>query len=150
MLVFEFVLFGIALNNCVRVNINIAMNLLPENFWVIYEVCPKSNKTGVIKTSLKNIEIYQCQIPSKYYPSLCICLFHDSKHSWKAFSGIFLSSVIAAILMELMSEKWVPFRTDLILGKRKKSHGARLGEYGGVPKLQCFFLQETDKYLGAV
>ena len=25
--------------------------------------------------------------------------------------------------MELMSEKWVSFRTDLILGKRKKSHG---------------------------
>ena len=30
-----------------------------------YEVCPKSNKTGVIKTLLKNIEIYQSQIPSK-------------------------------------------------------------------------------------
>ena len=34
--------------------------------------------------------------------------------------------------MELMSEKWVLFRTDLILGKRKKSHGARSGEYVGV------------------
>ena len=30
-----------------------------------YEVCPKSNKTGVIKTLVKNIEIYQSQIPSK-------------------------------------------------------------------------------------
>ena len=30
-----------------------------------YEVCPKSNETGVIKTVLKNIEIYQGQIPSK-------------------------------------------------------------------------------------
>ena len=39
-----------------------------------------------------------------------------------------MSSVVTAFLMELMSEKWVPFRTDLILGKRKKSHGARLGE----------------------
>ena len=34
--------------------------------------------------------------------------------------------------MESMSEKWVLLRTDLILGKRKKSHGARSGEYGGV------------------
>ena len=78
---------------------------------------------------------------------MCIRLFHDSKHSWKAFSGIFLSSVVAAILMESMPEKWVSFRTDLILGKRKKSHGAR-SAWGGVPKLQCFFLQETDKYSG--
>ena len=31
----------------------------------IYEVCLKSNETGVIKTVLKNIEIYQSQIPSK-------------------------------------------------------------------------------------
>ena len=45
-----------------------------------------------------------------------------------------------------MSEKWVPFRTDLILGKRKKVTGTRLGKYGGVPRLQCSFVQETDKY----
>ena len=50
--------------------------------------------------------------------------------------------------MESMSEKWVPFRTDLIFGKRKKLHGARSWEYGGIPKLQCSFLQETDKYSG--
>ena len=48
--------------------------------------------------------------------------------------------------MELMSEKWVSFRTDLIFGKRKKSHGPDWGNMGGVPKLQCSFLQETDKY----
>ena len=29
--------------------------------------------------------------------------------------------------MESMSKKWLPFRTDLILGKRKKSHGASSG-----------------------
>ena len=47
-----------------------------------------------------------------------------------------------------MSEKWVPFQTDLILEKRKKSHVAKWGNMGGFPKLQCFFLQETDKYSG--
>ena len=31
----------------------------------IYELYLKSNETGVIKTLLKNIEIYQSQIPSK-------------------------------------------------------------------------------------
>ena len=30
-----------------------------------YEVCSKSNETGVIKTVLKKIEIYQSQILSK-------------------------------------------------------------------------------------
>ena len=64
------------------------------------------------------------------------------------FLGIFLSSIVVAILMELMSENWVSFRTDLILGKRKKLHGARSGQYGGVLKLQCFFLRKTDKYSG--
>ena len=28
---------------------------------IIYEVCPKSNETGVIKTLLKYIKIYQSQ-----------------------------------------------------------------------------------------
>ena len=35
------------------------------NVHMYYEVCPKSNKTGVIKTLFKNIEIYQSDIPSK-------------------------------------------------------------------------------------
>ena len=101
----------------------------------IYEVCPKSNKTDVIKAVLKSIEIYQSQIPSKQSPStlkhLCICLFEDSIPLWKAFSGIFLSSVVAAILMESMSEKWVLFRTDLILVKRKSHTGPDQENMGG-------------------
>ena len=51
-------------------------------------------------------------------------------------------------LMESMSEKWVPFRTDLILGKRKKSHWGRSGKYGGCSKVAMFFLRETNEYLG--
>ena len=39
------------------------------NALVYYEVCPKSNETGIIKTLLKNIEMYQSQIPSKKSPS---------------------------------------------------------------------------------
>ena len=35
------------------------------NCFQVYEVCPKSNETGVIKTLLKNIEIYESQISSK-------------------------------------------------------------------------------------
>ena len=87
------------------------------------------------------------KIPVTYNKTV-IYFLNDLKQSWKAFSGIFSSFVVMAFLTELMSEKWVLFRTDLILGKRKKSHGARSGEYGGVPKLQCSFLQETDIYSG--
>ena len=79
---------------------------------------------------------------------MCIRFFHDSKYSWKAFSGIILSSVVAVFLMESMSEKWVPFRTDLILGRGKSHMGTDRGNMGSVLKLQCFFLQETDKYSG--
>ena len=61
---------------------------------------------------------------------LCIRLFQDSIRLWKTFSGIFLSSVVAAILMESMSEKWVLFRTDLILGKRKSHTGPDRGNMG--------------------
>ena len=31
----------------------------------IYKVCPKINETGVVKTLLKTIKVYQSQIPSK-------------------------------------------------------------------------------------
>ena len=74
-------------------------------------------------------------------------LVHSPFPRCKTFlEGIFLSSVVAAILMESMSEKWIPFRTNLILGKRKKSHRARSREYGDVRKFQCFFWRETDEY----
>ena len=49
-----------------------------------------------------------------------------------------------AFLMESMSEKWVPFRTDLILRKGKNHMGPDRGNMGGASKLQCSFLQETD------
>ena len=44
--------------------------------------------------------------------------------------------------------KMSSLQNRLDLKEEKKSHGARLGEYGGVPKLQCFFLRETDEYSG--
>ena len=40
----------------------------------MYEVCPKSNETGVIKTVLKNIEIYQSQI-SFHFETLVLLPF---------------------------------------------------------------------------
>ena len=92
-------------------------------------MCPKSNETGVIKTLLKYNKVKFLLKQSPFtLKHLCIHLFQDSIHSWKAFSGIVLSSVVAVILMESMSEKWVSFGTDLILVKSKKLQGAKSGE----------------------
>ena len=38
------------------------------------------------------------------------------------------------------------FQNRFDLGEEEKSQRARSGKYGGVPKLQYFFLQETDEY----
>ena len=44
-----------------------------------------------------------------------------------------------------MLEKWVPFSTDLILERRKKSHGARWREYGGCFKVATWIFQYDSK-----
>ena len=116
-------------------------------------MCPKSNETGVIKALLKNTEIYQSQIPLVipiHLKTLVHSLFYDLIHSWNTFSGIFLSSVVAAILMESMSKKWVSFRTDLILENRKKSHGARWGNMGVFQSCNIFFCEKLANTQGCV
>ena len=45
-----------------------------------------------------------------------------------------------AFLMESMSEKWVPFRTDLILGRGKSHMGPDRGNVGGCSKVAMFLL----------
>ena len=55
--------FGVFINKC-------QFTFLLYLMSTIYEAYPKSNETGVIKTLLKNIEIYQSQIPSKNHAFL--------------------------------------------------------------------------------
>ena len=38
------------------------------------------------------------------------------------------------------------FQNRFNLGEKEKVTGTRLGKCGGVPRLQCSFVQETDKY----
>jgi hypothetical protein len=42
-----------------------------------------------------------------------------------------LNSSVVVFFTSVTDAKRVPLSTDLTLGKRKKSHGARSGEYGG-------------------
>ena len=101
---------------------------------MIYELCPKSNETGVIKTLLKYTKVKFLQSNLSFENTFAFAFSTIQNILGRHFLRSFLSSVVAAILMESMSEKRVPFRTDLILGKRKKSHGARSGEYGECSK----------------
>ena len=71
-------------------------------------------------------------------------------HSWKAFPGIFLSSVVAAIVRKSTSEKWVFFRTDLILGKRNRSLGAGSGNVGMFQSCNVPFSEKLTNTQGCV
>ena len=61
----------------------------------------------------------------------CQRFFNVLKHSWKAFVGILRSSASEIVLIASIDSKRRPFSVDLSFGNRKKSAGARSGEYGG-------------------
>jgi hypothetical protein len=73
--------------------------------------------------------------PSEYSPLLCMhrCqrFFNVLKHSWKAFVGILRSSASEFALIASIDSKQWPFSVNLSFGNRKKSAGARSGEYRG-------------------
>ena len=87
----------------------------------IYEVCLKSNGTGVTNS------LFQFQttngFPFKVIPSslmhFSILLCHASMHCWKDSSGMPLSSAVTALLMASTPSKRVPLMIPLSLGKRK-------------------------------
>ena len=70
-------------------------------------MCPKSNETVVIKSLLKYIKVKVLQSNPSTCKHLCIRFLQDSKHSWKAFSGIFLSSIIESLEMRKLCAKTV-------------------------------------------
>ena len=89
--------------------------------------------------SCKNFPVlpwsYSALSPSKYSPLLCMhhCqhFFNVLKHSWKAFLGILRKCASKFVLIASIDSKRRPFSVDLSFGNRKKSAGARSGEYGG-------------------
>ena len=113
-------------------------------------MCPKSNETGVIKALLKNIETYQNQIPSMYTP------FHFKTLVHSLFPGF--NTLLEGIFWDLFElrrrdhfdqihvRKMGSFQSRFNLGEKEKITGNRLGKYGGVSRLQCSFVRETNKY----
>ena len=85
--------------------------------------------------------------PSKYSPfartqrSQRFC--HAWKHPWKCLFGIVSSTRCdSSWISSMVSNLW-PFIRSFGLGKRKKSQGARSGEYGG--PLSCCSWPKTVK-----
>ena len=82
--------------------------------------------------------------PSVYSPPLSphrsMRIFHCWKQCCRSSSdSLFMSSVAFAFTATTDSNR-VPFNADLIFGNKKKSHGARSGEYGGCSNtvILCF------------
>ena len=78
---------------------------------------------------------YSALSRSKYSPLLCMhrCqrFFNVLKHSWKAVLGMLRKWASEFILIASVDSKRRPFSVDLGFGNRKKSAGARSGEYRG-------------------
>jgi hypothetical protein len=57
--------------------------------------------------------------------------FHLSKQFWNWFCGMAFRAAVVLLLMSSMSSKCIPLNISFISGNRKKSLGARSGEYAG-------------------
>jgi hypothetical protein len=62
----------------------------------------------------------------------CQRFFNVLKHSWKAVLGMLRKCASEFVLIASIDSKRWPFSVDLSFGNRKKSAGARYGEYGAV------------------
>ena len=100
----------------------------------VYEVWLLNNETGYEKGfNYKNYFTFECS-PSIYSPSLATHLsmrfFHWSKQCWKSsLVRTFRRSAVFCFTASIDSNR-VPFKTAVIFGNKKKSHGAKSGEYG--------------------
>ena len=95
--------------------------------------------------------------PSVYSPPRSLHLFIRIFHCWKqccrpSSGRLFMNSVAFAFTASTHSNL-VPFNADSIFGNKKKSHGARSGEYGGFSNtvILCFAKNLlTDRALSGV
>ena len=126
---------------------------------LVYEVCSK-NKLNFhfFRKIFICLWIYMLS-PSKKSPldiiNLCQHFFQSSKHFWYALFGISLSSLSDSVFISSIVAKRRPFMGLFNLGNRKKSQGAKSGEYGGWGMITLLFLAKklrtsNDEWAGAL
>ena len=101
----------------------------------MYEFCPENSQIYRVKIFQSYLEAIQpCRLQST--PLLlcmhrCQCFLNVLKHSWKAVLGMLRKCASEFVLIASIDSKRRTFSVDLSFGNRKKSAGARSGEYGG-------------------
>ena len=70
---------------------------------------------------------------------LCQPFSQSSKHVWYALFGMSLSFLSHSVFISSIVSKRRPFMGLFNLGNRKKSHGAKFGEYGGWGMITVLF-----------
>ena len=116
-----------------------------------YEVCLKSNETVHTILLLKNANRKLLCIAFKVIPMSSNAFFHPPLPCFhvllEGFFRIARSSFVTALLIACKSGKRVPFMTPLSFGNRKKSQGARSGEYGSCSSTAMLFLARNSRML---
>ena len=87
--------------------------------------------------------------PSKQFPwedtHLRRRCSHSSQQCWRSLTGIAFSWSVTAFSMFSTFPKWCPLRRNFSFGNKKKSHGPRSGEYGGLwNNRNALFSQKFD------
>jgi len=119
-----------------------------------YEVCPKNSRIYRVKIFPSYLEATQpCRLQSTPLYSVCTA---DSVSSmfWsipgKLFLGMLRKCASECVLTASIDSKRRPFSVDLSFGNRKKSDGARSGEYGGCGRTVVACLAKKSRKLDSV
>ena len=114
---------------------------------VKYEVCPENSRIYRVKIFQSYLEAIQpCGLQSTPLYSARTA-FNVLKHSWKAVLGMLRKCASDFVLIASIDSKRRPFSVDLSFGNRKKSAGARSGEYGGCGRtvVACLYKKSRTK-----
>ena len=116
-----------------------------------YKDVSKSSRTVPVKRSFLALDVkflhhlQSTPLFARIQRSQRFC--HAWKHPWKSLFGILSSTRCDSSWISSMVSNLRPFIRSFRLGKRKKSQGARSGEYGGWGTTVMLFLAKNCETL---